>query len=83
MLVSYQHLYFCLSTKPNHFDIRENTVASCMKCNGKKGSLTVSELNAVGMKLRKEPFTPTQYQLHKIAGKMVPKDIHPSWSPYL
>eukprot|EP00546_Thalassionema_frauenfeldii_P014224 CAMPEP_0178912532 /NCGR_PEP_ID=MMETSP0786-20121207/10320_1 /TAXON_ID=186022 /ORGANISM="Thalassionema frauenfeldii, Strain CCMP 1798" /LENGTH=300 /DNA_ID=CAMNT_0020585135 /DNA_START=195 /DNA_END=1097 /DNA_ORIENTATION=+ len=61
----------------------ENTVASCMKCNGRKGSLTVNELNAVGMKLMKEPFTPTQYQLHKIAGKMVPKDIHPSWSPYL
>ena len=35
------------------------------------------------MKLRREPYTPTQYQLHKIAGRMLPKKVHPCWAPYL
>ena len=62
---------------------RENAVTSCKKCNGRKGSLTIGELKHVGMKLRREPYIPTQYQLHKIAGRMLPKKVHPAWAPYL
>ncbi|KAI2496084.1 HNH endonuclease [Fragilaria crotonensis] len=61
----------------------ENAVTCCKKCNGRKGSLTVDEIKHVGMKLRREPYTPTQYQLHKIAGQMLPKKVHPCWAPYL
>lgn len=64
--------------------IWENAVTSCLKCNGRKGSLTVNQLKSVGMKLNREPVTPTQYQLHKIAGRMLPaKRVHPAWMPYL
>ena len=35
------------------------------------------------MRLQREPRVPTQFQLHHIAGKMLPKKVHPSWAPYL
>lgn len=61
----------------------ENVVTSCRKCNGKKGSLTVNQLRSVGMRLLREPYTPTQFQLHNIAGRMLPKKVPSAWAPYL
>jgi len=61
----------------------ENVVTSCNECNGRKGCLTLNQLNAVGMKLRKKPFVPTQHQLYATGRKMLSKKVHPSWYPYL
>ena len=61
----------------------ENAVTSCSQCNGRKGCLPVSELRHVGMKLNRKPFVPTQYQLASIAGRMLPRRVHPTWEPYL
>eukprot|EP00543_Licmophora_paradoxa_P002772 CAMPEP_0202446588 /NCGR_PEP_ID=MMETSP1360-20130828/5104_1 /ASSEMBLY_ACC=CAM_ASM_000848 /TAXON_ID=515479 /ORGANISM="Licmophora paradoxa, Strain CCMP2313" /LENGTH=319 /DNA_ID=CAMNT_0049063153 /DNA_START=160 /DNA_END=1119 /DNA_ORIENTATION=- len=63
--------------------IWENAVTSCRVCNGRKGSKLVSELKHIGMKLAREPFVPTQYQLHAIASKLLPKQVHPTWVPFL
>lgn len=38
-----------------------NTVASCLRCNSKKGSRTPQESN---MKLRKDPFIPTWIEVY-------------------
>lgn len=65
------------------FPVRENAVTSCRKCNGRKGALKVNQLKSIGMRLLKEPYTPTQFQLHNIAGQMLPRKVHPSWAPYL
>lgn len=35
------------------------------------------------MKLIREPYVPTQFQLSAIASRMLPKRLHPSWEPYL
>jgi hypothetical protein len=43
----------------------------------------LNEIKNVGMNLNRLPFIPTQYQLHKIAGQMLPKKVHPTWAPYL
>jgi 5-methylcytosine-specific restriction endonuclease McrA len=61
----------------------ENAVTSCRNCNGRKGSLPVADLRQVNMKLAREPFVPTQFQLAAIAGKMVPAKVHATWQPYL
>jgi len=61
----------------------ENTVTSCKKCNGRKGSLTVSQLRSVGMKLLREPVVPSSYELAAVAGRMMPRRVHPTWAPYL
>jgi len=63
----------------------ENAVTSCCKCNGRKGSLHVADLRQVGMKLARDPYVPTQYQLAAIAGHMVPRvgAVHDMWQPYL
>lgn len=61
----------------------ENAVTSCRNCNGRKGSLPVSDLRQVNMKLAREPFVPTQFQLAAIAGRMVPAKVHATWQPYL
>jgi len=62
---------------------RENAVTCCRACNGRKGSLSLQQLRGMGMKLVREPFVPTQYQLHSIAGRMLPRRVHPSWAPFL
>lgn len=62
---------------------RENAVTCCNKCNCKKGSLNVKHLHRVGMKLSREPFVPTQYELASIASRMLPSQVHPTWEPYL
>jgi len=61
----------------------ENAVTSCRKCNGRKGSLPVNKLGLIGMKLSKEPFVPTQFQLAASAARMLPRRVHPTWEPYL
>jgi 5-methylcytosine-specific restriction endonuclease McrA len=40
----------------------ENTVAACMKCNGKKGSRTLEQS---GMRLGFKPYAPTWYEINK------------------
>ena len=43
----------------------------------------MSELRSVNMKLLREPFVPSQYQLAAVAGRMLPHRVHPTWRPYL
>jgi 5-methylcytosine-specific restriction endonuclease McrA len=38
-----------------------NTVASCLRCNSKKGSKTIKESN---MKLKRQPFVPTWVEVY-------------------
>ena len=61
----------------------ENAVTCCKKCNGLKGSTPLSEISKKGMKLNRKPTCPTQKELAAIAGRMVPKRVHPTWKPYL
>lgn len=61
----------------------DNAVTCCKNCNGRKGRLSLSELKSVGMKLLKEPRTPTAYELASEAGKLVPRKVHPTWAPFL
>mmetsp|Transcript_55479 Transcript_55479/g.134699 ORF Transcript_55479/g.134699 Transcript_55479/m.134699 type:complete len:237 (-) Transcript_55479:75-785(-) len=61
----------------------DNAVTSCTKCNGRKGSMPVSELKSIGMKLLREPRCPSQMDLAGRAARMVPKRVHPTWKPYL
>lgn len=35
------------------------------------------------MKLAREPFVPTQYELAAIASRMLPSTVHPTWEPFL
>ena len=35
------------------------------------------------MKLQREPRVPTQYELAAVAGRMLPRKVHPAWAPYL
>ena len=65
------------------FKHRENAVTSCLKCNGRKGSMPVTELRAIGMRLIREPKCPTQMELAAKAARMVPRRVHPTWKPYL
>ena len=50
----------------------ENTVTSCRKCNGRKGSLLPSELHIVGMQLKSKPRRPSLFELAAEAQKFVP-----------
>ena len=61
----------------------ENTVTSCRKCNGRKGSLLPSELHIVGMQLKSKPRRPSLFELAAEAQKFVPRTVHPTWAPYL
>jgi 5-methylcytosine-specific restriction endonuclease McrA len=60
-----------------------NAVTSCRRCNGRKGSLDVGEISRLGMRLVREPRTPTQYELAATASRMLPRRVHPAWEPYL
>ncbi|MBD3260333.1 MAG: HNH endonuclease [Candidatus Altiarchaeales archaeon] len=55
----------------------ENVVASCYKCNSKKGSKTLKEL---GWKLKKEPNKPRWHPTLNIPLKVVP---HKEWVSFL
>jgi len=61
----------------------ENAVTCCKKCNCRKGSTPISEIGRKGMKLNRTPKCPTQMELAAVAGRMVPKRVHPTWKPYL
>jgi len=62
----------------------ENAVTCCKPCNGRKGSLRVEDLKAVGMRLFRKPSVPSQMQLASIAGRMRPsRGVHPTWEPFL
>jgi 5-methylcytosine-specific restriction endonuclease McrA len=62
-----------------------NAVACCRHCNGRKGCKSVAEIQELmGMTLLRKPVAPTQYELTKIASRlMLPRKIHPTWKPYL
>jgi hypothetical protein len=77
------HVFILFSVSWRLHCNRENTVTACLKCNGKKGSLTLQELRMVGMKLEREPLVPTQHELSAIAAKLMPRRVHPQWAPYL
>jgi hypothetical protein len=81
--VSYSMPDDCIPIYTPTYELRENAVTSCLKCNGKKGSTPVSQLRSIGMKLHKEPRCPSQYELATRAAKMVPKRVHSTWKPYL
>jgi len=61
----------------------KNTVTSCRKCNGKKGSTLPKNLKHIGMKIVQEPRVPTKWELATMAEKMVPKRVHQTWKPFL
>mmetsp|Transcript_12002 Transcript_12002/g.20356 ORF Transcript_12002/g.20356 Transcript_12002/m.20356 type:complete len:390 (-) Transcript_12002:527-1696(-) len=61
----------------------DNTVTCCKKCNGRKGSLLPTQLDVVGMELRREPRCPSLYELAAEAGRFVPRRVHPTWEPFL
>mmetsp|Transcript_89 Transcript_89/g.138 ORF Transcript_89/g.138 Transcript_89/m.138 type:complete len:328 (-) Transcript_89:146-1129(-) len=60
-----------------------NTVASCTKCNGKKGSTLPTDLKRIGMKLAREPRVPSKWELASNSEKLVPKNVHRTWRPFL
>jgi len=61
-----------------------NVVTCCHACNGRKGSLPLSHLGQVGMKLQgRAPRIPSQYELAAVANRMLPRRVHPTWEPYL
>jgi len=55
----------------------ENVVASCYKCNSKKGSKTLREL---GWKLNKKPHKPKSHPTLNIPLKIIP---HKEWASFL
>jgi 5-methylcytosine-specific restriction endonuclease McrA len=61
----------------------ENAVTSCRACNGRKGSLDLADIKSVGMRLKRTPRVPTQYELAATASRMLPRRVHPTWEPYL
>jgi len=61
----------------------DNTVTCCKKCNGRKGSLLPTQLDVVGMELKREPRRPSLYELAAEAGRFVPRRVHPTWEPFL
>lgn len=79
----YQQSPHLLVYQPFQCIYRENAVTSCRTCNGRKGSLPLSQLKSVGMRLAREPYVPTQYELHKTASRMLPRKVHSTWAPFL
>mmetsp|Transcript_58764 Transcript_58764/g.70072 ORF Transcript_58764/g.70072 Transcript_58764/m.70072 type:complete len:374 (-) Transcript_58764:119-1240(-) len=61
----------------------DNAVTCCKSCNSRKGSLPISEIKSVGMRLVREPRMPTAFELASEAGKLVPRKVHPTWTPFL
>lgn len=61
----------------------DNAVTCCKQCNGRKGSTPLSDLEYIGMKLKRPPSCPSQMELAAISARMVPKRVHPTWKPYL
>ena len=56
-------------TTPGHTppqDTWDNLASACVHCNSRKGSLLVSELPQVGMRLLKYPHAPTAIELAQV-----------------
>jgi|AntRauTorckE5430_2_1112549.scaffolds.fasta_scaffold16383_3 hypothetical protein len=62
---------------------RTNTATSCRKCNVRKGSTLPTDLKRIGMMLAREPRVPSKWELASNAKKMSPKNVHPTWRPFL
>ena len=41
------------------------------------------DIRTVGMKLLREPFVPSKFDLAAEAAKLTPRKVHPTWVPYL
>ena len=58
----------------------ENVVASCSRCNLRKGSKSLSQ---VGFSLRKPPRQPSSSELMNLGRKFPPNYLHESWMDFL
>ncbi len=58
----------------------ENVVASCSRCNLRKGS---KSLKQVGFSLRKPPRQPSSSELMNLGRKFPPNYLHESWMDFL
>ena len=57
-----------------------NVVAACPECNRKKSNKT---LRRAGLRLAREPFRPTAFQLKEIGRKFPPNYLHESWADFV
>ncbi len=57
-----------------------NVVACCPECNRKKGN---KSLRKAAMRLAREPFRPTAFQLKEIGRKFPPNYLHESWADFV
>ena len=63
-----------------------NCVASCAKCNARKGSRPLGELRSIGMALLDYPVIPNKSQLNALAFEHFPipsQRVHSTWRSYL
>ena len=81
----YRHMLFNLVILFYTFfdNLRDNTVTSCRKCNGRKGWLRPAQLHKVGMASQSKPRCRSLYELAATANKFVPRRVHPTWAPFL
>lgn len=57
-----------------------NVVTACRSCNTAKGNKSISKL---GLTLKKEPKTPTNFELKEIGRQYPPNYLHEGWSDFL
>ena len=58
----------------------QNVVTSCRYCNTQKGN---KSLKKIGVKLKKDPSIPSNYELKEIGRMFPPNFLHKSWSDFL
>tara|TARA_B100001121_G_scaffold306049_1_gene324852 strand:- start:293 stop:859 length:567 start_codon:yes stop_codon:yes gene_type:complete len=58
----------------------QNVVTSCRFCNTQKGN---KSLQKIGVKLKKNPSIPSNYELKEIGRMFPPNFLHKSWSDFL
>jgi 5-methylcytosine-specific restriction endonuclease McrA len=58
----------------------ENVVTCCRTCNTQKGNKTLQKL---GLKLKKIPHIPSNYELKEIGRMFPPNFLHQSWNDFL
>ena len=58
----------------------ENVVTCCRSCNTQKGNKTLQKL---GLKLKKQPHIPSNYELKEIGRMFPPNFLHQSWNDFL
>lgn len=59
----------------------ENVATACVRCNHAKGRFLVSEIP--GLRLRRKPVEPTQFQLQNHARRFPPRNLHETWRDYV